>query len=318
MGGEGGSGGAGGAGGSMMAMGINPAAQDVQNPYDATPDPDNNFIYFTAADPITGAGVYKVAAAGGASSPVVQGDPFVAPFGIAMNAAGTQLYVADSSAQSGPADAEDAGLIFVVSPTGGAPVPLMGSEGFRPRGLEVATEGVGDMVYFTGKDSLGNAGVFSIPAAGGSVTPIVAGTPFVSPSGIAVAANGDIYVADAVTLSSSTATVYKIAKGANNATELFTGIAVGYPAGIALDEKDETLLISGLSQATLTDVVVLLNLAAMTTTLYTGDATVDISKFEESAGLHRAKKANSFAWADSRGKQDPNQKAAGTVFAISF
>lgn len=173
------------------------------------------------------------------------------------------------------------------------------------------------MVYFTGKDSKGDAGVYSIPASGGSATAIVTGAPFVSPSGIAVAANGDIYVADAVTLG-NTATIYKIAKGANTATELFTGIAVGYPAGIALDAKDATLVISGLSQATLTDVVVLLDLTSMATTLYTGDAAVDISKFEESAGLHRAKNVNTFAWADTKGKHDPNQAAAGTVFAISF
>lgn len=317
--GGGGGGGQGGAGGGASAPGaINPAAQDVGNPFDATPDPDGKFIYFTASDPAVGAGVYKTTAEGGASTPVYVGDPFIGPFGIAINSAGTQLFIADPASESGMADADDSGQIFVVSPSGGDPTTLMGTQGLRPRALEVFNDGQADIVYFSGRDLAGVPGVFKIAAGGGSATPVVTGDPFVDPSGIVLAANGDIYVADAVALGTNKATIFKITKGQSVATELLAGIAVGYPVGISLLMDDSMLLVSGLNPDTLTDAVVTVDLATMTMGMYTGDADTDISKYEEPAGLHRAKNKNVFAWADSKAKQDPGAATAGTVFAISF
>ena len=41
-------------------------AAEAPNPFDATPDPDGKNVYFTAADPTLGAGVFKIPADGGA------------------------------------------------------------------------------------------------------------------------------------------------------------------------------------------------------------------------------------------------------------
>lgn len=293
-------------------MGISPAAEDIARPLDATPDPQGTTIYFTALDPVKGSGVYKVSAGGGASSAVFAGDPFVSPFGIAINKDGTQLYVADIGSSSGPTDAEDAGQIFVLPVAGGNPISLNGTAMTKPRSLEIVDQNGTDTLYFSGRNAAGAFGVFKMPATGGNPTTVAAGAPFIDPSGVTAAANGDVYVADLLPAGTQQAIIYKIASGQSTPVAFVSNLAVGYPVGLALDKNDTKLFISALDPATRTDLLIIVDLANNQQSFYVGDAVTDLRKFEESAGLHRARTTNTFAWADSKAG------TSGTVFKITF
>lgn len=306
-----GTGGMGGTGGTAPDIGA--AAQDVARPLDATPDPDGANIYFTALDPVKGTGVYKVASAGGAATAVQVGDPFVSPFGIAISPDGTQVYVADIGAVTGPNDADDAGAIFVFPIGGGLPTQLSGTAGTRPRSLEISGTGASASLYFTGRDGSGAVGVFKMALTGGTPSPVVVGAPLMDPGGVAIAANGDVYVVDTSSATTRNSIVYKIASGQSSPEVLVGDVAVGYPAGVALDMAGKRLFVSGLDPATRTDVVIVVDLATKTTTLFKGDTDTDLSVFEEPAGLHRARNKDLFAWADSRAGL-----SGGTVFKINF
>lgn len=284
-------------------LGIAPATEG-NTPFDATPDPEGETIYFTGADPALGSGVFKVPAAGGTVSQVKLGAPFVAPFGITTSSDGATLYVADPGAETG----DDAGDIFSMSTSGAAPTSVAGIAGFVPRGVEVISENDADQLYFTGRDSSGVPGVFKVTAAGGTPAKVASGPPFVDPSGVAVAANGDVYVTDTRAPGSKRASVIQV-KGAV-VEELVTDLHVGYPVGIAISTNGTTLFVSGLDPATQTDVLLRIDIATKATTPWMGDADTDISKFMEPAGMHRAKNKDVFAWVDSKAG------ANGTVFLI--
>ncbi|AKT43415.1 hypothetical protein [Chondromyces crocatus] len=65
------------------------------------------------------------------------------------------------------------------------------------RAFDVTPSPSGDRLYFTGLDATGNAGVFAVPSAGGSVSTIAVGSGLVAPFGIAVRGDGQrLYVAD--------------------------------------------------------------------------------------------------------------------------
>lgn len=52
-------------------------------------------------------------------------------------------------------------------------------------------------VYFTGVNPNGDSGVFQVPAAGGTITELAVGDPFVSPFGIAISTDGSqLFIAD--------------------------------------------------------------------------------------------------------------------------
>lgn len=285
------SGGTGGGSSAGLSFGL---AADVPSAFDATPDLDGKTIYLTSLGPSTAPfpGVYQAPGDGSATTPkaVAVGDPFVSPFGIAISTDGKQLFVADPGADAG----NDKGAIFVVPVGGGAPVALMGSEDALPRSLEVAQEGGKDVVFFTGTDkSDGQPGVFKIPATGGAVTAVLKGAPFRDPAGIAIAKNGDLYVADTVASARNTADILVISGG--KATPVLQGVHVGYPCGVALTTDDSALFISALDPSTLTDMVIKVTLA----TKATDTISQGIDTFSEAAGLHRAKNANVFGWADS-------------------
>jgi DNA-binding beta-propeller fold protein YncE len=281
-------------------------AGDGHAAFDATPDVDATNIYFTALDPTAGAGVFKVPGDGSNTTPttVAAGAPFVSPFGIAIGTDGKQLYVADPGADAG----KDHGEIFVLPIGGGTPAALSGSEDTIPRGLEITKEGSADVIYFTGTDKTdGQPGVFKIPVTGGAVTVVAKGAPFVDPSGIAIAADGTLYVADTIAAASQLANIIKVAPG-GAATPFLSDLKVGYPCGVALSGDDGTLLVSALDPAKGTDVLLQIDIG---TAMPHDPVSSGIDTFYESAGLHRAKAKNVFAWADS--SAGPN---GGRVFVV--
>ena len=287
-------------------------AAEAPNPFDATPDPDGKNVYFTAADPTLGAGVFKIPADGGAVTTVHAGDPFAAPFGIATSTDGSSLYVADPASEwvDSAGAPQDGGQIFALSPSGGTPTTVNGTTGYSPRGLEVLQQNGSDEIYFSGRDSAGVPGVFKVATAGGTPSALASGSPFVDPSGVAVSAAGDVYVADTTNAESRTASIIVVKAG--TASVLATDLRVGYPVGIALAQGDGTLFVSGLDPDTLTDLVLAINVTTKDVARYTGSTENNIGLFQEPAGLHRAKKSNVFAWADTKAN------AGGTVYVLTI
>jgi len=279
---------------------IKAASTKVSSPFDATPDLTGENIYFTGVG-TNGPSVFKVAA-GGAADPVdivTPPTPFAGPFGIAISSDGKTLYVADPAASV----ASDTGAIYSLGIAGGTPTILGGTEGYVPRGLEVN----GTDIYFSGNDKADGApGLFKIPASGGAVTVVAKGAPFNDPSGVAVTKSGDAYVLDTVAAASRLALVIKVS--GTTASTFVSDLGVGYPGGIALSQDESAILVSGIDPLKGTDAVYRIVISASPTI---ATFTTGIDKYGDSAGLHRAKNADIYAWAD--GLAGGN----GTVFVLS-
>jgi sugar lactone lactonase YvrE len=290
---------------------IAPVANDanIESPVDATPSPDGQDIYFIANSKVPGednlgysrqAAIYKVSATGGPITKLHQGDPLVAPFGITISGDGKTLFIADSAAQTSE-DRSD-GKVYTMPSGGGTPSALPGTEGLAPGGVEVA----GDTLYITGKKD-NKAGLFKTGLGGGAVTPVAVGEHFTDPGGAAVAKNGDVYVVDTGSPMNGEplASVVKVSPDGKTAV-VASGLSVGHPAGIALTNDDSTIYVSGFDSAKGTDVVFAVNAA----THEIGTFTDSIENFAESAGLHRARNSNVFAWADG------HANGSGTVYVL--
>lgn len=274
-------------------------------PLDTVPSADGSTFYFTAMGD-AGMGVFRVAAAGGAAQAVAAGAPFVGPFGVGISSDDKTLFVADVTAGLDPSDptgAGAAGQIFTVATGGGAPSPLAGTAGTRPRALDVVSQGGADVIYYSGVLN-GQPGVLKISAGGGSPAAVATGAPFTDPSGVAVAKNGDVYVVNTAGDSSTSASIIKISGGA--ASELLGGVQVGYPAGLALSRDENTLLISG--QDGSRSVVHTLDIASKTL----ATQSMGLEGSADSGGLHRARNADIFAWAGV------TVGDRGTVFHVTF
>jgi hypothetical protein len=311
--GTGGSGGTGGTGGGACNAGPLPASNlqlapaatgdmtTFSTPFDATPSPTGDTVYFTAIGP-TGPGVFRAPAAGaGGVTTLYVGPLLTAPFNIATSTDGQMLFITDTGAEDGT---NDAGRIFTLPNDGGMPAPLTQADAFKPRAIEIHAVNGADMIYFTGTNAAGESGIFTMPAAGGMVTEVAKGTPFVDPSGIAIAGNGDAYVCDTQASGTRGSILAKYTTEPVVAT-IAKDLGVGYPCGVALSGDDASLFVSGIDPATGKDLILKIATTAPNTV-----TTQSPGDFEESAGLHRAKCANVFAWADSKAN------AGGTVFVL--
>jgi hypothetical protein len=307
--GSGGAGGEGGAGGGTAGLDITTACNDdgFSTPFDATPDPEGINVFFTALDVQGKAGVWKGAVAGGAPcSPVHVGDPLVAPFSIAATSDNKTLIIADLG--SDDANESDAGHIFTMPIGGGVPTVLAGTEGRKPRGVDTRKDGAGDIVYFTGTDPVTKErGVFNVLAAGGPITKVASGAPFVDPSGIAVSATGKSYVCDTTGTPTGTANIL-VVEDTGMTSAYVSNLRVGYPCGIALTTNDQNLIVSAMDPATETDVLVTISLETKVVEYFS----TGINTFTEPAGMHRAKNVETFAWVDSKANK------FGTVFTVKL
>jgi sugar lactone lactonase YvrE len=284
---------------------IQPAANDdsFRTPFDATPDPKGENVYFTALTKEGIPAVLTVPAKGGPVKILHQGEPLASPFGIAISEDGQRLFIADGSASpSGPdGDADDdRGGILTMAVSGGVPAFLGGTAGKSPRGVEV----VGDQVYFTAKSG-NKAGVYRTGLGGGAVGAVFEGSPVVDPSGIAITKKGVVYFMDSSGEGVAGAAVLSVVDG--KIATVKDGLAVGHPAGIALVSDDSAVLVSGIAPATQTDIVYRVELGSGATKSFTDL----IGNFQESAGLHRAKGGETYAWADSKANK------TGTVYVLT-
>jgi sugar lactone lactonase YvrE len=257
-----------------------------QQPLDAVPSPDGAVIFFVAAgDP---AGSVVRVAPDGTTSVLADGGILAKPSGISVTTDGTRVLVADPQAGGNGA--------ILALPAGGArsdPAPLRGTQGYGPRGLDVAGAAGGDLVYFTGADPVSGApGLFRIPEAGGSVTAVAEGAPFISPDSVVVAKSGDVYVTDQGE-GPGRGIVYRVRQG--KAAPVLTRLTLGTPAGVTLINGDDTLLVSSIDGKSRSDQVLFLDLP----TGKTAAAQKVIGAHMNSAGgLHRAGAAAVLAWAD--------------------
>lgn len=296
-----------------------PAAQDSSfwSPFDAAPSPQADMVYFTALT-ADGPGVFRVAAENGTPEALFVGAPLVSPFGIMPDATNTNVFVVDSGSEGIEDEESEAlddaadpvvGRIFRISTAGGETESLTGAEGTAPKSLDVVRRDGRDLVYFTGIDpESGAAAVFSMDADGGERTLVASGAPLVDPSGIAVASDGTIYVADVAGDGGLFPSILRIRGGV---VEVYQqGLLVGYPAGVALTLDEKALFVSGLKEVEGTSVVHVVDL--------TNDSVAEFDKNigqnTQSAGVHRAHATDAFAWANADGDEDDPQ--GGTVYFI--
>lgn len=286
---------------------IKPAAHDANaftSPLDATPSADGSAVFFTARN-ADGPAVFKGSASGGTPTLLHAGDPLSAPVGISLSSDDQMVFVADPGAVVGE---QDDGALWTVPAAGGTPSLVAGTAGYAPRGLVVVNEGGSDQLYFTGKlPADGTPGVFKVSASGGTVETLASGGLLSDPNGIAVNGEGVVYVADSAAkdLEAGSARVIQVAN--KQATLVQDGLRVGFPAGIALAQDGSALLVSAIDPASRTDQVVRIDLASKQAT----SVNMGIAAFEEAAGLHRAAKAEVYAWADS------SADGSGTVFVLA-
>jgi hypothetical protein len=256
------------------------------DPTDAALTPDGRDVYFMATN-AQGPGVFHVPAAGGRALPVTAGAPFQKPVGVATD--GALVYVADP--EVGTAGGRR-GAIFSLPVSGGSPVLVPGTEGTAARGLEVVREGTAEMLYFTGHDPLdGTAGVFKIPATGAAgPTTVSKGAPLGSPEAVTVTKAGVVYATDRGTAGGGGGGVFRITP--SGPTKI-ADVRAPVLAGVTLTLDESLLLVSSLSPQG-TDQVLIIELA----TERTGVFSRTIGANRAGAGLHRARDANVFVWAD--------------------
>jgi DNA-binding beta-propeller fold protein YncE len=146
-------------------------------------------------------------------------------------------------------------------------------------------------------------------ADGSNISTIAAGAPLVDPSGITVDKNGVLYVADSS--AENGASVFKIMNGV--VMELASGMRFGHPAGIALVPSESAVLISGLDLATGKSAVYNVEIATGKVSSFNSG----IGQNSDSAGLHRAKNAAVYAWANAAGEtKGETITPGGTVYVL--
>lgn len=257
--------------------------------FDAAPDESGENVFFTAIG-VDGGALYRVSAEGGSTTELAVSGSFVAPVSLAVGGDG-MIYVADPAAETGTD--EDAGRLYAIPAAGGAPAPMASGEGKRPRGVAYAA----GSVWFTGVDTDGAPAVFR------DGTAVAKGAPMVEPQGIAVTRDGSLaFVIDVQ--DGELASVIEV-DGASM-QPIASGIRVGYPTGIALSNDESALLVSAYAPDGESDAVVRIDRMTGALTY----ETAGIESFNEPAGIHRAAKADVYAWADTRAN------STGTVFLL--
>jgi len=264
-------------------------------PLDAALSPDGKTAYFTAlAD--DGAALFKAPVRGGVATKLAD---LLAPVGVEVSADGNSVLVADAAVES---SGGALGAIVSVPSSGGSSSTLSGTVGALPRGVAIS----GDRVVFSGVDPVdGVAGIFQVAANGGALT-TVQKVGLIDPTGLAVASTGEVYALDAESEGSATRRLVKVAGG--NVTVLTQGLRVGFPAGIALAQNERVLLVASTDPATGKNRFERFSLSGSQAG---APANMAVANFSEPAGLHRAQRADTYAFVDSGANE------TGTVFVVN-
>lgn len=268
-----------------LSVTVNAAAGALDTPLDAVPDPMGNDIFFIASSKGE-KGIFRVSGNGGAVSQVYLGAPLVDPRGITISADGATLFVADPGA-----DPAKGGAVFQLPAIGDTPTPIEGTAGTHPTALDIVGVSKGDVLYYTGTDEAGDPAIFEVPIGEGTVTELFHGAPLVKPNGIVVTTKQAVFIADAAAGKGEAGQVFQL--GSGKLSIVGPEFVPGDPTGIAVTLDETKALVSSLDPQKGTSQVVILDLAAHTSSTFS-----DVIKANTySGGLHRARFKNSYAWA---------------------
>lgn len=258
--------------------------QAVEGPMDSTPSADGSQAY-----------VVTDTAAGSALLHLVDGEAhpqasFEHARAVVTDAAGI-IYVADTGVDA----------VFAVTSAGTSTV-VAGTEGLGARALHL-----GDALYVAGDDGSGRGAVFEVPREGGSATLLASGFPgFVD--GIVEAEDGTLYVAGerVAGAGAEDGALFEVVDGEPAA--LTEGIHLGTPAGVSMTPDEATVMVSSLSDAGTSQVVLVAREDGSTTTFD------DVIRMNVgSGGLHRASgNPQVLSWCGVSGG------AGGGVYGVEF
>lgn len=236
--------------------------QEVEGPVDSTPSADGSTVYVVTD---TAAGSQLLHLADGEAHPLAS---FEHARAVVTDAAGI-VYVADTGADA----------VFAVT-SDGTSTMLAGTEGLGARALHL-----GDVLYVAGDDGSGSGVVFEIPRDGGTATMLASGFPGLL-DGIVRADDGTLYVAGEAVAGAGAedGALFEIVDG--EPAPLAEGIHLGTPAGVSLTPDDATVMVSSLSDAG-TSQVVLVAREDGSTSIFDDVIRQNIG----SGGLHRAAEA---------------------------
>lgn len=264
------------------SFGATIAADNLENPVDAVPSPDASVIYYIAEKGGVPT-VFKVSAAGGTSTAIHSGAPFVDPRGIVTSSDGDTLYIADPGAKA----------VFALAVDGTSPPEVVsGTADTVPAAVDLKDDGGVDRLYIAGRDSKNTAALMMVDAAGGTLQSITAGTPMVEPDGVAVLSDGDVYIADRAAASGVAPARLFVWGGDPGVTNMGMKMVPGTPMGLAITANENVLLVSTLNADTGASEVVLLEMH--------NHENVWIQPIEgstTSGGVHCSRLKNVCAWA---------------------
>lgn len=275
-----------------------------QHPLDATPDPDGQAVYFVATTESGEPAVFRVPAAGGEVEVVYAGAPLVSARSLVISGDGNTLYIADPMAGGG--------LVFALQLQGGlaAPAPLVASVRTGARALDLVSVDGADRLYIGGTDPRsGEAAVYRLALAQGTIETLHTGTPLAVVDGLAAAHSGAVYIATVASDIDAAGRVLRLRDG--TIESVIEPVQLGRPAGVALSLDEGTLFVSSLAEDGTAQVVI-----ADLATGATSPFSEVIGANQDSGGLHRAHNRDLFAWADAgRGRSASGN--AGNVYAIA-
>jgi DNA-binding beta-propeller fold protein YncE len=203
----------------------------LTRPIAAALSPDAKTVYVTAFDANGQGQIYSGPVSGGTVTLVSSSVPLSYPCSIAITSDGNTLVVADlgDAGQNGSSGAIYAGttsgnLTALSTPT---------STPQYPTGVALSLDD--QNIYVTGTDPTTNPpmpGVWMIPVKGGTATQLFEGSPLSYPAGVAVANDGNIYVADTSGMGTNQGAIFRIQ--GNRALQITkTPLHMNFPVGLA-------------------------------------------------------------------------------------
>ncbi|MCS6915378.1 MAG: hypothetical protein RMK29_03925 [Myxococcales bacterium] len=200
----------------------------LDRPLAAVLDPTGKTVYATTIDINGNAQLVSISASGGEPARIATAEVLSYPVGLAIKPDGSALFVADIGDPGGSSD--EAGGVIQVSIRGGSTRFALG-ELRHPAGIAVSHDG--RELFVTGVSAEdGRPGVWRFAESGGPPTAIYKGDPLRGPSGIVMAEDGTLYVADPTALGPRDGAVIRIGSG-GAAVLNRAPIQMSFPAGIA-------------------------------------------------------------------------------------